>query len=139
MRRDYEQYFREVIDYEFSLGRFRSFRSRGLFERPVSDLFDLIPKNWRSDARFFLAINMIEMVLQPVAEVSRSEILRPDDEFWPLITADIKQLVERAEQIAEKRGRRYVSGTSVAIALGQLAEKLKTTSLQIWGPDDDEK
>jgi hypothetical protein len=150
MRPEYERYFRDLTDYDiefrssrgFSFGRpIEPFARGGYYPRSlVVNLLELIPENWRSDARFYLANNMIEMVLEPYARVSqRPAALMPDGDVWPLITDDIKQIVDQAEKIALQRDRQYVSATSVAIALGKLAENLKTTSLQIWGPGDEEE
>ncbi|MFN7106773.1 MAG: hypothetical protein ACK4MY_00995 [Brevundimonas sp.] len=88
-----------------------------------------IPVYWRSDARYFLFSNLMDMVVRPVAAV------RPQDRdsLFGYLEADIGKIREMSEDIAGLRGRDYVSATSVSMALGRLAPDLATTALQIWG------
>lgn len=128
MLREYEGYFAL---------RYRQLERSSYF-RFSDELFDRIPRRWRSDARYFLAKNVIDMILEPYDEIGK-EPRGPDrsEEISELVLRDVDDLVRHSEQISKERGRRYVSATSVAIALGRLAPELKTTSLQIWGPADE--
>ena len=100
-------------------------------------IFEQIPRRWRSDARYFLAKNVIDMVVEPYNDIGDEPRGPVREEISELLREDVKKLVRHSEQIAKERERSYVSATSVAIALGRLAPELKTTSLQIWGPTDE--
>ena len=133
MRREFEEYFSDRFRYLR-----RSRRGTGLVYPPflTDELLSLIPKNWRADARFFLASNMLNMVVFPYDQVEGPDIeLLPDGRVWELIFRDLSDLIEQSEAVSRNRDRGYVSATSVAIALGGMAEKLRTTSLRIWGPE----
>lgn len=104
---------------------------------PVSmlSLLDEIPQNrWRPDARYFLATNVLEMVIAPIELAGPPRMERR--QFLEYMQEDVRRLALESETVARERGRDYVSGTSVAIALGRLAEDLLTTSLNVWGPEE---
>jgi hypothetical protein len=139
MRNEYDDYFSQRyrnLKRQARLGRFRNFDFPPFF---LDDLLNRIPIEWRSDARFFLANNMVEMIVKPYynAKIDRRP-LPPYPQAWNLVFDDLEKLISVSEQVAAERNRSYVSATSVAVALGQLAEKLLTTSLQIWGPGTDD-
>ena len=145
MREPYRRYFRTLLEF----GDFRPyFRGRGrpYFARiPIDQLLfrdrilSQIPKNWRDDAKYFLTTNVEMMVVFPYLSVNESgKAIAQDDRLWSLITEDIDRIKARAEEVAKDRGRSYVSATSVAKAIGELVESLATTSLQIWGPADED-
>ena len=131
MREEFMRYFdRRVrqMDRPFLFGGKRDW---------VTHILELIPSHWRSDARFFLAKNIEQMVVLPFYsgnKIQRDYDLRLTD-AWPLIEEDVNTIVDAAQLEADQREREYVSATTVAVALGQLAPFLKTTSLQIWGPE----
>lgn len=138
MKREYEGYFSLRLR---DLTRPYYWRRR-YDPEPIYPFFyvviDRIPEEWRADAKFFLASNMLEMVLAPYDAVERrADALFPGDAVWKLIIEDLDALIARSEEISKSRGRSYVSSTSVAVALGELAEKLQTNSLQIWGPSEE--
>lgn len=126
MRRDFENYFTAAE---------RGLRlTSSAVNYPEAWIDYQLPKDWRSDARYFLISNVVHMVVAPVQTVEGlAGVLRT--EFRGALEADLHQIVRRAEIVAKERGRSYVSATSVSIALGQVAEKLETSSLQIWGPE----
>jgi len=133
MERAYSRYFVERLESGwYAFPRIPSFW--------IKHIEALIPGEgkWRSDARYFLVLNVYTMVLHPLLTVreiwNREEMLK--SEQWGLLTQDVATIAKRSERIAERRGKRSISATSVAMALGQLAPNLKTTSLQIWGPRD---
>ncbi len=129
---DYDFYFAGA---ERMLRRLPTSTGRSGFRfGPYRDLFAEVPQDWRSDARFFLINNMIEMVIAPYEYASRQSLL-PTRDAAALVHADLRTLVKLSEEEARKRDRPYVSATSVAIALGRVADRLETTSLQIWGPE----
>jgi hypothetical protein len=139
MKREYEGYF--ALRYRHLMGPYFARWSRGpdFYYFIYEDLLDRIPSSWRADARFFLASNMLEMVIAPYDAVQgRSSGRIEDESVRSMIHQDLQSIVERSEEVSKRRDRRYVSSTSVAVALGELAESLKTNSLQIWGPDDSE-
>ena len=92
-------------------------------------------RGWRPDARYFLARNMYEMIIRPYRSVKRTRTIGSQLDIWPLVQEDLLDVISLSEKIAESRGRGYVSSTSVLIALGEMAENLRTSSLQIWGPE----
>ncbi len=59
--------------------------------------------------------------------------------FEATLFDDLGLIGMRAAEIAKERGRAYVSATTVAMALGDLAENLKINAFQIWGPKDDDE
>jgi hypothetical protein len=91
-----------------------------------------VPEYWRPDARVFLIANLMHMVVNPILSVPGPIA----DGLLPLLAEDIAAIRALSEAIASQRGRDYVSATSVAIALGQLAPDLATTALQVWGPEE---
>jgi hypothetical protein len=96
-----------------------------------------IPESWRPDARYFLARNIELMVLAPLRAVKRTGVAAVPalEEVFPVVSRDIMRIVALSEATSARRDREYVSATSVAVALGQLAPDLESTSFQIWGPD----
>jgi len=118
----YDQFFRDQFQ-----------RARGPDGFVDPNLAGLIPDHWRSDAQVFLLSSIVNMVVAPFMSVNPSRSLQ-DTPLWPPLREDVATLIERAEAISRDRERDYVSATSVAIALGQLAPSLQTTGLQIWGP-----
>lgn len=133
MRPEFAAYFAE---------RFRDLRrSRRVPDRIyppflTDELLSRIPIDWRSDARYFLASNMLSMVILPYDQVEGPDIeLLPGGMAWEMAFSDLSDLIARTEEIARRRGRGYVSATSVAVALGDMVEGLRTTSLRIWGPE----
>ena len=137
MRREYESYFAEQFR-KLRRSYSRRFRGAPIYPPYLTEaLLARIPKSWRSDARFFLASNMLEMVVAPYDDIEGPDVdLLPGGRVWELIFQDLDKLISESERIANERGRAYVSGTSVAVALGRMVETLRTTSLQIWGPED---
>lgn len=119
----YSEYFRD---------RLQDLDQPGSLEKLVKDL---TPKYWRDDARLFLTVNLIVMVVAPYVQAHPSDS-RPSVELLPLLEKDIEAVRRRADRFAVERGRSYVSATSVSMALGELAPDLATTSLQIWGPGE---
>lgn len=109
-------------------------RWAALTENMDQNLVKLIPDQWRSDAKFFLIGNVNAMVVAPYMTVNTVEGPLSTSTIWRDLSDDVRNIVARAGQIALRRGRAYVSGTSVAMALGELAPHLKVTSFQIWGP-----
>lgn len=102
------------------------------------DIFNDIPRNWRQDAKFFLLLNVMELVVKPYIS---HHLQMSDDEyanFRELVLNDLNRIVETSQAIAKERNKSYTSATSVAVALGRLAPDLKTTSLQVWGPKENE-
>lgn len=136
MRAIYEAYFRRR---EQSLGG-RGFPwqddlSLTISPPALAPLLRTIPSTWRSDARYFLARNIYEMVIAPYLYADGPSYADVDElEIWPLIKDDIRDISRVAEDLAADRKRDYVSATTVVMALGRLAPDLRTTSLQIWGP-----
>ena len=91
-----------------------------------------VPQHWRPDAQLFLISNLMIMVVEPVIAARNVEA----DDFVPLLLQDIAAIIALSEVISAQRDREYISATSVAMALGQLAPELATTALQVWGPDE---
>ena len=96
---------------------------------------DLTPEYWRDDARLFLTLNLIGMVVAPYVQAHPSGSPKLG-ELLPVLEKDVEAIRRRADRFAAERGRSYVSATSVSMALGELAPDLATTSLQIWGPGE---
>jgi hypothetical protein len=118
----YDQFFQSQLQ-----------RARGPDGFVDPNLAALIPENWRSDAQVFLLSNILTMVVAPFMSASPSGALL-ETSLWSPLREDVATIVERAEAVSRDRERGYVSATSVAIAVGQLAPELLTTGLQIWGP-----
>jgi hypothetical protein len=134
MKREFEEYFAERFRY---LRRGRGPARRIYPPFLTEELLSRIPKQWRSDARYFLASNMLNMVVFPYDEVEGPDVdLLPGGKAWELIFNDLLELIQKSESTARERDRSYVSATSVAIALGEMSENLRTTSLRIWGSED---
>ena len=95
-----------------------------------------VSPGWRVDASYFLIWNLYLMIFDPLKTVRGmpgfGEVIQSDDAS--LIIQDVEFIRSNAEGVSRSRGRDYVSATSVAIALGGIAEELQTTKLQIWGP-----
>lgn len=101
------------------------------------------PPSWRSDAHAFMISNLHNMLLAPLAEAGGAasptdtyvfrQTIDPS-ELYEALRADIGAIVALSAAISQVRNRDYVSATTVAIALGQLAPTLRTTSFQVWGP-----
>jgi hypothetical protein len=107
------------------------------YKRTMLFLKNEIPSYWRVDARYFLSRNIYLMVVEPYFYAdARPGADENFGEFWFSLTSDLREIIELAELTAKERERKYVSATSVAVALGQLAPNLKLTSLQIWGPGE---
>lgn len=126
----YRDYFQDQLRQLVGLG-FPS--APGL---PQALLANLSPR-WRVDGVYFLLASANAMIVQPYTRVAADRPVEATP-LWGLLHEDFQRIATRAEQVAEQRGRPYVSATSVTIALGQLADNLATTSLQIWGPEEGE-
>ena len=128
----YNQYFFGILVGEKAAPRLTRGGLRFILSiMPVGD-------KWRSDAVYFLAWSLYVMILEPLRSVQGFKSIQSVRHFkdWQLIQEDIGIIVNKAEKVSGERDRDYVSATSVAIALGAVAEHLRTTSLQIWGPRD---
>jgi hypothetical protein len=126
MDEGYEHYFGE------QLGRQRKNVNPFWFKR----ILDYIPKDWRVDARYFLALNLYFMIVHPYFSENRpkkGQNSAAERNFWSLLSEDAARIVWQAKTEAIERGRSQVSSTSVVIAVGKLAPELATASLQIWG------
>lgn len=118
-------------------------------------------KEWEPDARYFLIYNLHLMLIAPIQSQHSGFQLqaRPPflsdspfegdgpfegrerfdaEQFLADLAADVDQIIREADDIARSRDRRYVSSTSVAMALGKLAPEMRTARWQVWGPREDE-
>jgi hypothetical protein len=98
----------------------------------------------RSDARFFLLINLTEMVARPIQMRTRSAPFSgPTAELGDILRGDLDLLLEDAARRHEERQRalgrgriepdREISGHSVVEALAANWTRLKLNSYRIWG------
>lgn len=127
----FEEFFRHRLRVRLAFPTYGSRRLKAIVDA-------IRPKGpWRVDAVYFLASNIDGMIVHPyttVRKVSVNRFFRSKE--WDLVQHDIYAIVREAERVAQERERGYVSGTSVAVALGNLASELQSTGLQIWGPSE---
>lgn len=137
VKQEYNEYFISMLSRLRRYGPFL-YGHDPFYPQPIIDkLLENIPKSWRSDARYYMALTFITMVVLPYDEVDgRNGAFTVRSDVWKGIKKDLEKVIARAEEIARDRDRGYVSATSVAIAIGELAhsETLFSLSLQIWGP-----
>lgn len=101
----------------------------------IQMVMDRIPQSWRADASYFLTKNIELMITRPFFQSGPPPFPVNSVNLQTLVELDVDRIIAAAEEEARLRGRPYVSATSVARALGRLADNLETTSLQIWGPE----
>lgn len=97
----------------------------------------------RSDARFFLLINLTEMVARPIQmRTGVSSIEGPSAELGSILRGDLELLLSDAARRHTRRQRdlgprgeldREISGHSVVEALAANWTRLKLNSYRIWG------
>lgn len=142
MKKEYEEYFDEA--YQFSeVFPFPPFK---LFDTDFRVIRKIVSENtgkerpliWRSDARLFLAVNFYHMVVAPYSHVSRPRLYL-DNELTKIIKIDVEEICYIAEATAQERGKNYVSGSSVLVAVGKIVDYLKVTEMQFWGVQEQPK
>lgn len=97
----------------------------------------------RSDARYFLLLNLTEMVVRPVQmRTGEPPFAGPSEELESMLLGDVKLLVSDAARRHNERQRslalvrppeREISGHSVVEALAANWTRLKLNSYRIWG------
>ena len=97
----------------------------------------------RSDARYFLLLNLSEMVVRPIQmRTGAPPFAGPSNELDDILRADVNLLVsdaarrhnERQRSLAEvRRPEREISGHSVVEALAANWTRLKLNSYRVWG------
>ena len=131
MDRRYQGYFDRLIDGKQGLPEF----SRSNFDYVLELMGDR--PNWRSDAKYFLAYNSMFILFEPVITAGEPGI--EPEKVANAFREDVELIDEVAQSIAREREKDYISSTTMAIAMGQVALELRTASFQIWGPNDDEQ
>lgn len=107
-------------------------------------------EDWEPDAEYFLLYNIYMMLIAPMkrrygnkvyfqqVRIDMGEYGNSEDDasiyFDDALRHDVKLIRKHAEEISRRRDKPYISSTTAAIALGEVAEKLKTGSFQVWGP-----
>jgi hypothetical protein len=96
----------------------------------------------RADAKYFLLLNVMEMIVLPMQMHSRPfrEELRPYlNSDLSLLVNEASKLQERREQVSVTPGLPIVepelSGHSVLEAIAANWQNLKLSNLRIWGED----
>ncbi len=93
----------------------------------------------RSDARYFLANNISEMIVYPMQFArDRGLILetgRPatEAELNSYLATDLDVIISAALSVAGGRDPREISATSVIIGLGNVIDGLQINSAKLWG------
>jgi hypothetical protein len=130
MLQEYGEYFESMLDGP----PFDRFGPPRRFIRIGSDEFRL-PPQWREDARYFLDLNVNLMVVTPYMLVNKIDPSQlRDTDLWRPLLDDFRLVTSSSEMVASRRGRDYVSATSVVMAMTEVADNLSTLSLRIWGP-----
>ena len=94
-------------------------------------------KNWREDAYYFLIYNIHMMLIAPLRKQSGNQWARINNmNIQRMIRDDVDLIARTANRVSYKRRSRYVSSTSIAVALGLVADELKTSAVQVWGPKE---
>lgn len=83
----------------------------------------------REDAKYFLLLNLIEMVYVPLAEESPSINIR---DLRPRLQDDIKTIAIAASEDARSRGENSVSTHAVVDALHNTWNKLNSAVSRVW-------
>jgi len=131
MKQEYQVYFDEVVS---QLGD-----APLLIDPDGFNIMNLIGDQpfWRSDAYYYLYFNALHMLFGPLSVVEPQKLF--EAEIRSAFKRDVISIAGRAKVIAKQRGRKYISSTTIAIALGQIAEELETISFQVWGPTLEDK
>jgi hypothetical protein len=88
----------------------------------------------RTDATCFLANNITDMIIAPIAlqHIAHGWSLN-DDTLFRDIEHDLRQIIEAARDAATDRDHQQISATSVIIGLGQIIAGLRISSSKLWG------
>lgn len=130
----------------FEAGNFTSDESATI-RRTIDDADSRLSKyeglRLRSDARYFLLLNLSEMVVRPIQmRTAAPPFVGPSQELDEILRTDVNLLVadsarrhnERQVELAKVRPREEeISGHSVVEALAANWTKLKLNSYRIWG------
>jgi hypothetical protein len=93
----------------------------------------------RSDARFFLANNISDMIFRPmqVAHEQRLSLesgpLATEAELHSYLATDLDVVIGAALSVADERERQEISATSVIIGLGNVIDGLQINNAKLWG------
>jgi len=144
----FQKFFKQRVSGDIGMPR--------ISKKAFNVLLTWLPRdeNLEPDAKYFLIYNVHFMLIAPLQAKKRSFRLRPRpidldisyehqyrQDYYMFerdLAADIDNIVAHAKGIARYRDRTYVSSTSVAMALGELAPELKTARWQVWGPRREE-
>jgi hypothetical protein len=83
----------------------------------------------REDAKYFLLLNLVEMVYVPLSEENPSANIR---ELRPALQEDIKTIAHAASEEASQRGEKSVSAHTVIDTLHGAWDKLNSAVGRIW-------
>ena len=131
----------------FEAGNFASDEPVATVRRTIDDadrrLTNYEGLRLRSDARYFLLLNLSEMVVRPIQmHTGEPPFVGPSGELDSILRTDVNLLVadaarrhnERQVSLAQVRPpEREISGHSVVEALAANWTKLKLNSYRIWG------
>jgi hypothetical protein len=93
----------------------------------------------RSDAVYFLANNLIDLVATPLSVARRSGIAPDGDKMTDKdgsandYADDLRRVVNAAAEEARQRGRNEISSTSALIGLSKVIDDLGISDMKIWG------
>ena len=84
----------------------------------------------RPDARFFLLINLHQMVLLPL---SYAKQLPAPELMAEIIRHDVRTVLEIARSRLKQADRHEISGHMIVDALSEVWQKLRVTEFELWG------
>jgi hypothetical protein len=93
----------------------------------------------RPDALYFLANNIIDMVVDPIIAAGerrlRLETGGPvtEEDLFSYIESDLPLIIESASSAATDRERQQISATSAIIGLGHVIDRLQINNTKLWG------
>lgn len=93
----------------------------------------------RSDAKYFIANNIVEMVSVPISLAAEDNIggLRNladfEVRFNELYANDLMLIINSAARVTESRGRTEISSTSALLAIAEVIDELRINQVKLWG------
>jgi hypothetical protein len=93
----------------------------------------------RADAVYFLANNIMGMILIPMAAARERQLmpentpLISEERLFEDIESDLHEIIGSAAATTLDRDRDRISAASVIIGLGKIIDKLKINDAKLWG------
>lgn len=118
--------------YKYYAGRLRPVRRiKEIIDKEIDrlDLFDCV----RPDAKYFLLINMFEMVARPVKHPKYPNYIE-DTSLMEYIASDVHAILSEISHDPRRfQMSKEISGHDILNKIAKLWDSLKVNQLEIWG------